>query len=526
MLFDLPDLPQREIFSFLSIPERLRTRLVCKDWKFMIETLHLPQRLCIYSTGCPKGDEWLDCNGKRVSDDELLQLKFNFKLTFVPTWGLRTKFFPNLLCLYLYEIPDKKLELFLKQTNQLAQMKVLMIYGEQISVAKRLSSSSLESLSMKYLDDVGRLELDTPNLSSLVLWFWSIWPNKELYFHFPTTIKRLECTEFNMQMNQLRSLEILVCLQIVWKDFKLEYFKSLKRLEIWPCNRKHLELVQQIQEEQNASKRTMQLIVCGFEELLVICEREHENNHLNLSEDYLEQIENNLSKFVGYAPWAVSLDIGVLHRYADRIPVQLIAEHFPNINLITADDQSFALESPIAPSRLIELLRRSRPRELRIKMRIKMKLTREFYVQLASLDFIKSLTLYTRLPSENEFEIVVEDEHRELFEFDHFDCLTDLKNLESIHLINCAKISADFMKKMVRLPFFSSFEFRIFEEFSIEISFSQYGDYIETHGPIYFAYKLDYYRYSRVEKRIKEVEELIAEIWQMEEIELIQPYLV
>lgn len=133
-------------------------------------------------------------------------------------------------------------------------------------------------------------------------------------------------------MNQLKSLKSIVCLQIMWMNFKLENFKFLKRLEIWSRDEEQLELVPQIRKERDTSKRSVKLIVCGFEKILVICEREQNCYYLELSSGYLEQIANNLSKFVAYAPWETYLNSDVFHRYAERIPIELIAEHFPNIH--------------------------------------------------------------------------------------------------------------------------------------------------------------------------------------------------
>lgn len=47
----------REVFDFLSIPERLKFRFICKVWKFVIESLDETfssfESLCIYSIDYP-----------------------------------------------------------------------------------------------------------------------------------------------------------------------------------------------------------------------------------------------------------------------------------------------------------------------------------------------------------------------------------------------------------------------------------------------------------------------------------------
>ena len=525
MLLDLPDLPREKLFSFLSISDRLKARHVCKAWKFVIDTFRLPQRLCIYSTSYPECDRWLDSNRKMVIDDEQLQLKPNFKLSFWPKSGLRMEFFRNLQCLYLHEIPDKKLDIFLEQMNKLVRLRVLMIYGRKISGAKKFSSSSLESLSIKHLHCDARPELDTPNLRSLVVWNELALAYNRWCFRFPLTVKRLECDFFNPHLSQLKSLETIVCLQIVGMIFKLEDFKFLKRLEIWPGYEEQLERVEQIREEREALKRPVKLIICGFEELPVIFKRKRTKRCLELSASCLNQIANNRSKFVGYTPWPVELEAFAYQWFTDWIPIELLAEHFPNISYISVEPHSSLLEGFVRESGLIELLRRTGPQELRIEMN----LTRQFYEQFTAFSSIKSLTIIAQLYFED-----MENRHLERFEFQHFDCLLELKNLESIR-VDCPKISTDFMCKLVKLPFFDYFKFSNPSGFSIQISFNGYRHLTETQltqltdDPISFSYDFDFDYFRRhlgLKKRVREVDDLVVEIKQMEENKAIKPYLV
>ena len=96
--------------------------------------------------------------------------------------------------------------------------------------------------------------------------------------------------------------------------------------------------------------------------------------------------------------------------------------------------------------------------------------------------------------------------------------------------MECPKISTDFMCKMVKLPFFSSFEFTIPSTFSIKISFHQYGNLTEPEladGPISFSCNFDYVRRnSAFKKQFREVDELVVEIKRMEDTEILKQYLV
>ena len=200
---DLPVLVLQEIFSFLNIQEKLRVRSVCRQFKFIVETVNHQRNLCLYSTGYPYNQRW--CFSKqKVMEEDMLYLQLEIDLDNSRKFDLQIEFLRNLQMLYLHRV-GPKIDYFLEQVNCLCKLKVLMIDGSRIKLEK-LSSSCLEKLSLRNCG-FRLIELDTPNLTSFVLW------NDEgaiefAVFRFPLKVKHLECFQFDSSVLMgLKNLE-------------------------------------------------------------------------------------------------------------------------------------------------------------------------------------------------------------------------------------------------------------------------------------------------------------------------------
>lgn len=140
-------------------------------------------------------------------------------------------------------------------------------------------------------------------------------------------------------------------------DFRLNDFPTLKRLEVWPTEQQ-LWSVKRIQEERDHLNRTsLEMIVSGFRELLVSCERDL--GDLCLTPGFLEQIEKNRSKFVGCFPWEACLDLTILANHSNTISNDSfnLFEHFTNVRAITSDYSVTSLRlNGLSQARLIELI--------------------------------------------------------------------------------------------------------------------------------------------------------------------------
>ena len=423
---DLPIVVLREIFDFFTMPERLSLRCICKTWKFAIETFCFPKNLCIYSTSYPHKKKWCFSNEK-VVENEMFYLKYHYEAH--RRFSLQMKFFQNLEKVYLYAT-EEKADLFLAEVHQLTQLKVLMIEGDVD--LKTLRSFSIEMLSLKtFSPGINSIELETPNLNSVVMQSMLSKSDPLVIFRFPSKVKHLECLRFNANLSQLKDLETLVCQEITF-DFQLSEFESLKRLEIWPTPWQ-LPMVEQIQQERNRLERNdLELIVSGFREELVSCERD--NSCLSVTIAYLQQMERNRTKLVGPAPWCASIDIEIFIRRPDLIPDKLFG-HFTNSDYthrVPHDQPHRRLEDQgTSESRLIEILQKSNPTKLELHGLI---LTQWFFDQIARLESIKHLILEISLENFN------------------FHCLLSLKNLQVLHIhrVQTEIFSIDFLCELVK----------------------------------------------------------------------------
>ena len=244
---DLPVVVLKEIFSFLSIQEKFKMKLTCKKWKFALEIMCPQRNVCIYSLKFPYKERWC-FSDQKVAAEDLLYMKFNRENS--RKFNLKMDFFKNLRKIYLYMIGEK-INNFLEELNSLTRLEVLMILDwatKQIRLRK-LSSSSLQMLSIRNVKSHG-IELDTPNLHSLVLYRHRM-EDELVHFDFPLTIKHLECTKFTLSLSCLKNLETLLCHEITF-DFKPQDFKSLVKLEILPRN--GIQFVRNLQKAFWAAK--------------------------------------------------------------------------------------------------------------------------------------------------------------------------------------------------------------------------------------------------------------------------------
>lgn len=367
MLDRLPVVVLRQIFCFLDIGERLRARSTCKAWRFTVDTWFDQQSLCIYSTVYPYNERWC-CSNQRVLEKEMFHLKFDRVASHRLDWKM--EFFRNLQKLYLYEMGDKT-EPFLEELNQVTSLKVLMIEESRIYLRK-LSSSSLAWLSIKCFC-CDHIELDTPNLSSLIL---SIDHRPEehpgtLDFHSPRKVRHLQCIEFNSNLDQLKGLETLACQRITF-DFKLDEFQSLTRTELWS-----FDAFQLVRNEKNRLNRPdLQVVASGFEEgtvtsrpILVQEEffcRFHRlpGDDLELSESYLRRAELNKWNLLGSTPWNFTVEYATLLPFVGKIP----RNFFSKLRISSFILAQLPLNGvpEIDQVALVELVERSQPEDLEL----------------------------------------------------------------------------------------------------------------------------------------------------------------
>ena len=419
---------------------------------------------------------------QRVTDDEMLYLKVTREAS--RPFDFKMEFFRNLRKVCLYSLRDP-VDRFLEEVNQLTRLKVLMIEQTGITI-RTLNSPSLEKLSLKHCD-FNRLQLNTPNLNSLVLWNDLYLPKDRnrynMEFAFPLKVKHLECINFTPNLRQLKNLETLVCVDITF-DLKLNEFKSLARTELWSLNA--FRMVQN--KKRRLRRKNLQIIASGFDEKSVtdeplenqdqfFCSPMPSIKRFGLSRQFLEKAESNRWNLTGSVPWKFYLDLKTLDlgswaldpeapsTFKGKIPAAFFNKFRTDIYLQRAD---FGRPDELDQSALVELAERCRPRNLCLDSRV----SQATFERLCRIQSIKTI--------------------RWIQDIENLDCLLNLKNLEYLE-ISSPTISTNFICRMLReLKFLYYFRFdpnnsNYFSLYIIKMYYlSEDGDHVgEGAGALY-----------------------------------------
>ena len=507
----LPALVLKIVFDFISIPEKLRMRLVCKAWRFVVDNLCSQPNVCLYSIYNPYNRRWC-FSDQPVLEGEMFYRKFNPELD--PNFHLGRPFFRGIRKLFIYWI-GPQIDTFLAEVGQLTSLKELKI-DEYHMKTRKLSSSSLERLSL-HVQYFERLELETPNLNSLCDRSLRSRPirtreeQRTVEFRFPLTVKHLVCWKFDENYSQLQNLETLTCLEFPL-NFQLDEFKSLIKLEILPRNERELQVVRDLQSERvRLGRDHLQMIVSGFQEQLVICK--DFCGKFELSSAYLQQVLLNPSKLVAPISRKSIIDAFTLLQWVDLIPN--FFEKF-RIDCITLHREGRLTE--VDQCYLAKLIRRSRPKSLSIYSLNGLK--REFYQKFSLCESIKILNM---TPSSEPID---------------YNQLLNLRNLEVLRLLHSPeRVPLDFISKLfVQLKFLYEFDFQSnLDRRKSRITISCQALPLCIVDPESYAFKLAFpYELCYGEEPLdlknlyscKNLEELAREIYRMADHEVIRNCLV
>ena len=445
---ELPILALQEIFSFLSLPERLKCKRVSKQWKFAIEIAAGPQSLCIYRSYFPYRVKWCFSEREVISEEILYSCPKKFY-----SLNSRIELFRDLqkLCFLSVDMSE-----FINDLHLLSKLKVLMVddflIKDDLDHRISLESDSLEKLSFKYLycqfrtrKAIESIDFNTPSLSSLVFWIDYTMSdsirNFPVKFRFPLKIRYLECIQFDSDMSVLKNLEILICQKIVC-PFKLNDFKSLQRLELFPKEEEELEYVRAIMNEKKSLGRDcLEITVCGFQDLSVAFQPGPQffSTSFELSEHYLRQVADHSDKLVGHIPWEFVIpNFSIFYKTFREIPNDFFFfKKFVNIKNIRIWDESGRRKKKSPDSSyVLQLLTQSNPERVRISYSF----NKQFYEQLISIQSIKELLV---------------DERFENLDYDLFLKLENLRTLE----ISTGKLPIEFISKIFKLKFINYFSF-------------------------------------------------------------------
>ena len=195
---ELPDLVLLQVFRLFGITQRFRLRLVCKRWRFLVDQVK-QSNLCLYEQDFPRKNELSPNRELEVQPDEMVWINTENKAILI----LETTF-RKLERLFLFRIEN--LDNLIFQIDRLDRLKELCIDFPGSLLNLKLELKNLEVLSIRETD-VYYLELNTPNLSTLVL--WSGFGRRQVNVLFPEKVTFLECDDFPIDLKQFVNLETL-----------------------------------------------------------------------------------------------------------------------------------------------------------------------------------------------------------------------------------------------------------------------------------------------------------------------------
>ena len=451
---ELPIQVWQEIFSFLGWRERLKCKLVSKFWKLAIETSACPPFLCIYGDEYPRQVKWCFSDQNVIEEDAV---RHNAQFC---DFNLRIELFKGLQKLAFVRAYSCD---FLKDLPLLTRLKVLMLHNYYINDRgsrnhrATLESSSLERLSFKYpynIDDqvdIDSISIDfnTPNLSSLIFWSYSILnrdANLRVKFLFPLKVRHLECIKFFSDFSVLKNLETLVCQKIVC-PFTLKDFKSLKQLELFPRQESELEAIKEIMNQKKILRlEHLEILVWGFKDILVTCKSEQHNGAtaFDLNEHFLGQFAEHSNKLIAHIPreFEFNINLFVFSKVFKEIPNGFFKK-FTNIYSVHILDDSDHLDNSkekklklSQEAYLLQLLTESNPKVVRTDLNY----TPEFYQEITSIRSIQILEI------QDEFSSI------------NYELFLKLKFLRKLD-ISSNKLQIDFIEKLFKLKYMQIFSF-------------------------------------------------------------------
>lgn len=464
----LPILVIEKIFNFLTLSERLKCKLISKQWKLAIETSLGPQSLCISQRrSYPRKLKW--CFSKQSVIHDLIYSHEEFR-----NLKSRIDLFRDLqkLCFDHVEMSE-----FMQDLPLLGRLKVLMIEDYIIwkenqrddkNLHPRFDSISLEKLSFRFRNKPSfqSLDFDTPNLEKLIFWRDRLIEERhvtkfQINFQFPLKTRHLECIEFDSQLSVLKNLETLIT-QTITCPFSLEDYKSLRRLELFPREKNELDYIKVIIDEKITLKRdSLEITVCGFRDILTTCKQKNDDTNMfympyislfNLNEHFLGQIaKHSKDKLVGHIPWQFNVDFKTYQKIFKDLPKNLFTK-FHTISCITISDlnRRSRQKTVFDQSDVLQLLIKANPREVRIVTI----LANRFTEKLGSIQSIEILDVRDR--SEN-------------LDYDHF---LKLKYLRSLKVFT-EKLPIEFIFRVFKLKFLMEITFS-YSQFYVSLGYSRW----------------------------------------------------
>ena len=413
---DLPILVLSRIFSYLSLKERLKLRLVSKLWKALLEEIH-QENLCI----CDRQSHWK----VRYDEEDFFEISeseksLNFDYFLNPDFNQRIK--------RLIILADHR-HGFLLDFNLFSQLEVLKIYDCFSLKFPVLNLPNLRTLCLIYTTLKCDLRVNSPNLSSLT--FYNNDLERPTYrfsllLERPEQVKFLQCRYFNEMFEDLANLEHLIAMQI---RNPLDRFTKLKRIEIFSLTRPSAHpAIKDLEKNRNLFSPNLKVFMNGFEwppPTKILKMKNSFGLNFYFSKKDLKEILNNLFAITRPFQWRVKID------YIDCSFPDNFFDLFKQIEKVS-------VSCPVESERLIRFLQKA--------------------ATVAMLDLENSFldqSFYNQLPLIQTIRILnITDCKQSL----NFDFLYELVNLASLYLdAQIIPIKILYKKLIEHKCFFSAF---------------------------------------------------------------------
>ena len=220
---DLPDVPLKQMLSYLSLGDLIKARIVSRRWYVIINSFRV-KRLC-YSENM---GEFSRPIGRTFAKSFIISPRF---ASFFGTFG--PSIISNVKHLHLRDLTfnQNNRRAFARTISSFGQLKELAIiksHGDSnLGIYLALNLPVLTSIHLEDLHGINRLSLKAPALKNVKVSSFSI-----LNFAHPESIERLVTYRINPTMSQLKNLKHLHCRDEIDSPF-LSDLKQLKEVHLF-----------------------------------------------------------------------------------------------------------------------------------------------------------------------------------------------------------------------------------------------------------------------------------------------------
>lgn len=252
---DLPILVLSKIFSYLSLQQRLKLRLVSKLWKLLLEEIH-QKILCVCVSGCSLK--------VRYDEEDIVEVS-----EFSEVWNFHYFRNPDVIekVKKLIFLNDRHRSNFLPDLNLFSQLEVLKIYRGMINWPEDTRNLTWNLANLRTLGfiDAGfsiKIKVNSRNQRNLIFYNYPYRRGK-IVVEQPKKVKFLHCLYFNWDFNDFNYLEHLIAMEM---DMPVFLFTRLKRVEVFSSVliRSPQPAIQSLEKYRNRFPTDLEVFMNGF----------------------------------------------------------------------------------------------------------------------------------------------------------------------------------------------------------------------------------------------------------------------